>query len=242
MSRKSFAYYGALSRQSISMTERAGRYPSQRESERRIFFDISEKLALEPDDLVLDIGCGVGQLAIPISFVVNEIVGVDHPAVLALLTERGHAPSLAPLPGNFLDIDFGTRMFNKILVYSVVQNLTDEAEVVAFLKKASRLLLPAGRLLIGDISNVDRKRRFQDSAAGKVFELEWSRAGGSYSNIDASQLTNEELDEDRVVFTDEVVLRTVQTIRGWGLDAFVLPQPHDLPWGNSREDILVLRR
>ena len=242
MGRNSFEYYGDLTRQALSMTEQAGRYPSQQESERRILLDVWKKLALEPDDTVLDVGCGAGQLALPMSFLVNKIVGVDHQAVLQLLQERGHFPSLVLCPGNFLDLDFGDQKFNKILVYSVVQLLTDEAELNQFLRKATSLLSPSGRLLVGDIANVDRKRRFQDSEAGRGFEIEWSRANGSSSSVDASQLTNQEVDEDRIVFTDEVVLRTVQNIRDWGLDAFVLPQPHDLPWGNTREDILVLRR
>lgn len=50
-----------------------------------------------------------------------------------------------------------------------------------------------------------------------------------------------ELDADAhvVVFDDEVILDLIRRFREVGFSAFVLPQDPALPFGNTREDILV---
>jgi hypothetical protein len=43
-----------------------------------------------------------------------------------------------------------------------------------------------------------------------------------------------------ITFDDALVLDVMAFIRRKGFEAFLLPQPIDLPFGGSREDILVV--
>ncbi len=234
MHSNSFENYGRRARLGITSTEMSGRYPSQEVAERRILFDVANKLDIGPEDSVLDIGCGVGLLSGPLSHVVASVTGVDHPGVVDVL--RARCPGVEVIPGDFRELDLGARRFTKIVMYGVVQNLPDEGEVVSFLRKALDHLHPGGRLLVGDLPNVDKKRRFQSTEFGADFEAMWARHDGSASMIDENDLLPE---SRRIEFTDAIVASVFQQVRGWGYDAFVLPQPEHLPWGFTREDLLI---
>ncbi len=238
MNSNAFINYSFLVGQDLSPTEMSGRYPSQRVSERRLLFDVAEKLALDATDEVLDIGCGVGQLALPMSFLVEQVTVVDHAEVIAKMQSRLKAQNIGYLAGDFLEVAVEENTFDKVLSYSVVQNLEDEQQLQNFVTKAVSVLRPGGRLLIGDVSNVDKKRRFQSSTFGARFEEEWRRSEGSATNIDRSALLPE---GHRLEFTDRIVLNLLGMLRDEGSDAYVLPQPSDLPWGLTREDILVVK-
>jgi len=82
MSRITYENYGNLASRLSNATLIAGRYGSQKEAERRIVADVYQKLNLEPDDSLLEIGCNVGNLLVPLSFVVNRCSGIDHPACI----------------------------------------------------------------------------------------------------------------------------------------------------------------
>lgn len=236
MSRIEFGNYGIRAGAELSFTEIAGRYTSQVESEREIFLDVVQKLDISPKDVLLEIGCGPGQILIPLSFLVSEATGVDHPEVCSVLSGRLKTDNLEVLGGNFLDVNID-KLFSKILCYGVLSTLSP-TEVEDFVLKALSLLRPGGRMLIGDFANVDKKARFLNSETGRVFEKDWRDRGLSSSKEDSMQLP---IDTDRIVFTDEIVLGLVGLIRRNGFHCYVLPQPEALPWGNSREDLLVVR-
>lgn len=236
MGRKEFANYGIRASSDLSLTELSGRYTSQIQSERKILADVMRKLDVEPRDTLLEIGCGPGQIVIPLSFMVKEATGVDHPKVCSVLKKRVNLQNLTLVGANFLDADFKQKSFDKILCYSVLGTLST-AEVDSFISKALSLLRPGGRMLLGDIANTDKKTRFLKSKAGEIFEKEWRERGLSVSKEDGLSTI---VDLDRISFTDEVVLGIVGSIRRMGFHCYLLPQPEDLPWGHSREDLLVL--
>ena len=233
MSRVTFENYARLSKQGVSPTVEAGRYASQAEAERRIVPDVMAKLDLQPDDSVLEIGCGTGNLLIPISFLVDTVTGVDHPDILTRLETR-FPDRIEPLPGNFLDIPLD-RKFSKILIYSVLHCLTDEPEATAFLEKALRLVAPGGRLLLGDLPNANRKTRFLESDTGKAFEAEWRKQGGAnFSHHDLG------LARDSDVFQpdDRSIAALASLGHRLGFNAYLMPQNTNLPFGHTREDLL----
>jgi hypothetical protein len=120
-----------------------------------------------------------------------------------------------------------------LLCYSVFHYVFAESNPFDFVDRALSLLAPGGRMLIGDLPNVSRRKRFFSSAAGAAFHREFTGR-----------------DEDpTVVFNrtetgkidDAVVLALLARCRAAGFDAFVLPQAPGLPMANRREDILVCR-
>jgi cyclopropane fatty-acyl-phospholipid synthase-like methyltransferase len=233
MSIKIFNVFGALAESELSATQRAGRYVAQAKAEKNVPADVAQKLALTPADTLLDIGCGTGLTLFPLSALVASATGVDHPATVARLTRELPRSNIRLVGGNFPNVELSGR-FSKILTYSVIQCLTDEEETFAFIDAALDLLEPEGRLLIGDMSNVDLRRRFHESEAGQRFQKEWERqaAAGSPPPLP---------DPDRLVITDGFVMRLLARLRGRGLHAWALPQHEDLPFGNTREDLLVVK-
>jgi SAM-dependent methyltransferase len=244
MSRITFENYGATARAGLDDILLSRGYLVQREPERRILPDVIAKLALRPDDKLLEIGCGPGRLIIPMSFFVRRAVGIDHPDVVARLKARFTAPELAVIGANFLDYrPEPGEAYDKILIYSVLTSLADATEAFAFVDKAVDLLKPAGRLLVGDIANIDRKRRFLATRFGQEFDRRWKEqqraAGAAPAEAERDRLWQPDasaFDPD-----DAFVCELVRRARGRGFDAYCLPQTPDLPYGHTREDVLICR-
>jgi 2-polyprenyl-3-methyl-5-hydroxy-6-metoxy-1,4-benzoquinol methylase len=229
MSRTSFEIFGRLATTVISWTELSGRYSFQDSTEPRIVADIAGKLRLSANDTLLEIGCGAGNLLIPLSAMVRQTTGVDHASLVQKLGER--CPAVHRIAGNFLDIEIAGR-YSKILIYSVLHYLTDEAEIAQFVMKATRLLEPEGLLLIGDIANVDKKKAFEASLQGQEFLQDWRRTATAGRVIQVP-------DPERVIIDDGVIGRLQSRLQSSGFDLVKLPQPEGLPMCYTREDLLV---
>jgi len=240
MSRASFETFGDLAASGLSDTEKAGRHGIQAADEKNIVADVAAKLDLRAYDDLLEIGCGTGNLLIPLSFRVRKAVGIDHPNMIAALEKRFPDPSVSGIAGDFLELGLD-RKFSKILIYSVLHYLSDDAEVLAFLDRAVDLLEPGGRLLVGDLANDDRKRRFNESERGQRFNAEWrAKMENGEPGADAARLFAQMAGDDkRVPITDALVLGILERYRERGYDAFVLPQPPGLPFCHTREDVLI---
>lgn len=233
MSRISFENYGRLAKTNNQHTVIAGRYGVQRGAERRIPLDVAQKLVLQAEDRLLEIGCGTGNLLIPLSFMVGEATGVDHEMVIKRLGQRFNLSEISGITGNFLDLTLSDK-FDAILIYSVLHNLSSADEVFLFLEKALDRLAPHGRMLIGDIPNEDRKKAFLDSPEGKSFQKDWNK---QKDNDD--ELLNLPADPDTFSFNNKWVGKIIEFFENNGCNATVLRQPVDLPFGHTREDILV---
>jgi 2-polyprenyl-3-methyl-5-hydroxy-6-metoxy-1,4-benzoquinol methylase len=234
MTRSHLDYYAELAATVSDPTRAAGRYAVQRDAERLILRDVLTKLRPRPTDEVIDVGCGVGSLLIPLSFFVHRIVGIDHPDVIARVRTRASPETVELIGGDFLDVDIAGP-FDRILIYGVVPALPDESTVLRFVDKALELLRPDGRMLIGDINNRDKKRRFQRSRHGQAFEEAWKKQMAGEPGTEVVLASQPSVD-----VTDELVARLFLHIRMKGWHAYVLEQPVDLPFGRTREDILVV--
>ena len=237
MSAVSFEAFGALAASDFPDTVKAGRHVFQAEAEGRIAYNIASRLELSKDDDLLDIGCGTGAITIPLVSQVKNLDVIDHAKVVeALLARAPETDAIYPYMGDFLSFRV-PRYFDKVLIYSVVHYLTDEAEVLEFLRKAYGLLRPGGKMLVGDIPNVDRKRRFESSQFGAAFSKAWaSRENGGNEFFDAI-----EADENRVAFDDAMIRRLIKDLGLRGRDYRVMAQPSAMPFGHTREDILITR-
>lgn len=238
MSVISFDNFGKLAATSLTPTERAGRYHLQAEAEKQIVVDVVAKLGLKPEDNVLDVGCGAGLLLVPLSYLARSITGIDHASVIEALHRDFPGLSTTLVPGNFLELAIDKK-FSAIVAYSVVHYLSSKDELFAFIDKAAGLLAPGGRLLIGDIPNSDKKRRFLQTQAGASFNKVWQEQLQTVQSKPTPVALS--ADPNLLMLDDELVLTLLARLRRGGCDAYVLPQPSDLPFGHTREDILVCR-
>lgn len=187
---------------------------------------------------VFDIGCGCSDLP---RLLADQCRRHGHELVLCDSTEMlGHLPNepfIRKVAGCFpkdaeLISEHAGRV-DAILVYSVLQYVFVEGSVFDFVDACLSLLAPGGQLLIGDIPNVSKRKRFFASAAGVACH----RAYTGTNEIPAVAFNAIE----RSKIDDAVVLGIVGRARAAGFDAYVVPQAPDLPMANRREDILIVR-
>ena len=106
MSRIAFENFGHAAQNLDDFTLIASRYKLQKGLERNIVRDLIQKLNLKSTDSVLDIGCNVGNLLIPISFFVRSVAGIDHPKCIEKLKQRFPLQeNIRFFSGNFLDLN-----------------------------------------------------------------------------------------------------------------------------------------
>jgi hypothetical protein len=228
--------------QSLSPYEKIGFPDSYREGhEAAIFADIEAKLPplLEGrGGVVLDIGPGCSELPRMVRARCEEnghtLVLVDSAEMLA------HHPDgerLRKFDGRFPDCpdlldEFAGRV-DAILAYSVLHYVFPHASVHAFLDAAMGLLAHGGHMLIGDVPNVSKRRRFFASPAGQRFHRDFTGSDES-PRVEWGAPEPGKID-------DAVLFGLVARARDAGCDAYLVPQAPELPMANRREDLLVVR-
>jgi 2-polyprenyl-3-methyl-5-hydroxy-6-metoxy-1,4-benzoquinol methylase len=209
--------------------------------EEAIFLDIAHKLPrlMGPSGTVIDIGPGLGPLAEKIAATCSDqahrLVLVDSPEMLS------HSPDgdlIRKVPGQFPQNADGVNQAapdgaDVVIIYSVLHYIFPETTVDRFLAATAGLLRPGGAMLIGDIPNFSKRRRFFCSAAGLQFHRAFT--GRDEDPDDAV------IGEAEGQITDTVLLQMLAGFRDQGYDAYILPQADDLPMANRREDILIKR-
>jgi hypothetical protein len=226
----------------LSAYEKIGFPDNYREGyEPAIYADIASKLpTLEQrrEQIVLDIGPGCSDLPTMIRERCEQqdhtLLLVDSEEMLAHHPDTGH---IRKFSGRFPDCpalleEFAGRV-NAILAYSVLHYVFPDGSVYGFIDEAMGLLAHGGWMLIGDIPNVSKRRRFFSSPAGREFHRAFT---GSDEDPDVTWSGIE-----RATIDDAVVLGLVARARGAGFDAHVIPQAEALPMANRREDLLIYR-
>jgi len=216
-----------------------GRMSFQKEAVKRIALDVVNKLELKPTDSLLDIGCNCGLLTIPLSYLCDKVTGVDVAGVVERLAKKTeHFYNIELISGDFLDVDIDEK-YDCILIYSVLVYLDSYELKLEFIKKALSNLKPGGRLLIGDIINTSTKERFGNSKTGKKIDEEYRE---KCKLLTPDDLVVQESNSKVVInnkLNDETLMKLLLDIRKMGYESFLLPQSSDLPFGYTRQDILV---
>lgn len=226
---------------SLSKYERIGFPDNYRAGhEAAIYADILGKLPhLDADGrLVLDIGPGCSDLP---AMLINhcrshghQLHLIDSAEMLSLLPDESFITKTAALYPNCPDTIEALRgKVDVILCYSVLQYIMIDTAFFRFLDTSLSLLAPGGQMLIGDIPNVSKRKRFFASETGVRFHQEFMkttvRPQAEFNTIEHDQI------DDAVVFS------LLQRSRAQGFHAYVLPQGPQLPMANRREDILIFR-
>ncbi|MFC5476709.1 class I SAM-dependent methyltransferase [Massilia suwonensis] len=227
--------------ESLSAHEKIGFPDAYRDAhEAAIFADIASKLSnlSRPGQNVLDIGPGCAGL--PRLLIdacqqrAHSLVLVDSPEMLAHLPD---ASGVIKLPGFYPDCDTELQpwlgRFDAILCYSVFQYIFVEASFWKFLDLSIQLLAPGGQMLIGDIPNVSKRKRFFASETGIRFHQEFMQTT-EVPDVDFLAVESGKID-------DAVILGVIMRARAQGCDAYWLPQGAALPMANRREDVLIVK-
>ena len=235
--------FGQLARRMSSPVSFTGRPSFQAAEMPDVIADVQQKLVPERSNRLLEIGCNVGILLTPLASLVAEAVGIDHPQLLDQYRTMGVPENVTLLAGQWPEVK-PEGQFDRILVYSVIQYVLDARSAIAFLDACLASLRPGGRLLLGDLPNRDAKARFLSSPAGQSFNASWNDRKALSSPEDEIIVSSfESLTIDPIAcFDDEFLLRLLRDTRQKGFESYLLPQPAVLPFGNTREDVLIIKR
>lgn len=188
---------------------------------------------------VLDIGPGCGELP---DLIVDlcasggtNLTLIDNQDMLDLIEVPASATKI---PGRFPSdlagfLSANRERFDAVLVYSVLQYVQSDGSLFGFVDSALSLLAPRGRLLIGDVPNLSKRRRFFASEAGREFHRDFMRTEEE-PTVEFNELVPGRID-------DSVVFGLLLRARLAGFDSYVLPQGEGLPMANRREDLLFIR-
>lgn len=234
-------YFEAYGRAAASVSDpliSAGRHTFQREDVQRIPDDVARKLRLSPSDRLLEVGCGTGTLLRPLAERVSSATGVDHADCLGAFVTVPE--NLELVPGRWPQAPVAGD-FDKVLVYSVLHYLPDADAALAFIDACVAVLRPDGWLMVGDLPNVDAVARFAATETGKRFQAEWvARVAADES---AEKAAGNEIfaaaERLEPFVSDAFVAGVFARYRSRGHEVYVVPQPPDLPFSHTREDLLI---
>lgn len=227
---------------SLSPHEKIGFPDSYREGYgEAIFADILRKLSRlkEPEQVVLDIGPGCSDLPKMLIDLCeqkgHQLILVDSKEMLDFLPDRPFVTrvyGLYPDQASYL-FEAYVEKVNVILVYSVLQYIFMEGNVYDFLDKSLSLLAIGGQMLLGDIPNISKRKRFFSSETGVKFHKTFMQTDEA-PRIDYHILEPHNID-------DAVLIGLMMRCRAAGFDSYLMPQAADLPMANRREDMLIER-
>jgi len=227
--------------ETLSKYERIG-FPDTYRSgkEEDIFRDILSKLTLleQEGKTVLDIGPGCSDLP---RMLINHcgakqhsLILVDAPEMLEQLPDGSGIEKVAAFyPDCPQLVKDKVGAVDVILCYSVLHYVFVDTSIFKFLDTSLSLLAPGGQILIGDIPNISKRKRFFASNTGVKFHQEFMHTTDT-PEVMFNRIEHAQID-------DAVVMAILQRARQQGFDAYVLPQHLCLPMANRREDILIIR-
>lgn len=227
--------------ESLSKYEKIG-FPDEyrKGSEQAIFEDILSKL----DNLsathktVLDIGPGCSDLP---RLLIDLCSKHEHTLLLVDSAEMlMHLPDshlVKKIPGYYPNCSGLFREYSGkvdvILCYSVLHYIFAESNVWEFFDRSLELLGPGGQMLIGDIPNVSKRKRFFSSETGLNFHKQFTGKDEA-PNVVFHAIERKKID-------DSVIMAMIGRARSAGFEAYIMPQRSHLPMANRREDLLITR-
>lgn len=233
-----FQYYKEQANNNdLSDTEKCGRHAKQQQDELFIFQDVKRKLPAlnQPKSFIIDIGCGcsepVKNLLVNSSELNQELILVDSEEMLAHIPEQENVTKVAcQFPNNAFISKYENKA-DAIIVYSVFHYIYLSNDFITFVDSLVLLLAPGGSLLLADLPNIAKKKRFLSSDSGKKFHQNWS-GDDSIPEVHWNQFELGSLD-------DSTIFMLFMRYRQMGFETYLVPQDHRLPFSNTREDLLV---
>ena len=128
-----------------------------------------ERLELKSDDVLLDIGTGTGDKAIPAAKICRRVIGIDISRdCIRRAKERAVKEGLHNVIFGYgafeellAEVDLISYDINKMLAFYSMHHLTDDMKKACFRELVGLLHRP-GRIVIGDLMFFDDPEKYQD--------------------------------------------------------------------------------
>lgn len=126
--------------------------------------DAKEKLEIDRDNILLDVGCATGRVTFELSEHVKKAVGTDFSQKMIERAKREYKKdnlAFEVCPAH--ELPFPDNSFDRLLCYSVFLYFPDLDYTKEVLNEFIRVTKPNGIILVGDITDVDKKEQFYSS-------------------------------------------------------------------------------
>lgn len=214
----------------------------RKDKEQLIYEDILLKLPIGQtrNKTIIDIGCGCSDLVYmnieQCKKNEHHLILVDSDEMLNNILEE--SPKVEKVSGFYPNMDLLFKKYkgkvDMALAYSLIHYVFNQNNMFGFIHKTVELLKSGGMLLIGDIPNTSKRRRFLSSPSGAEFLANvpsGSELKGATDHYEAA----EKID-------DSVIMSILQRFRNFDCETYLLAQGPNLPMANRREDILIVKR
>lgn len=126
--------------------------------------EVVRLLELKQGEVLADIGCGSGLIALSLSPWLKHIHGVDFSQALIMRAQGNLAgvDNVSLQVGNLTDLPLGDACVDKLLAYSVLQYMGTEAAVSAAFRQVARVLKRGGRALLAANPDPERRGVYED--------------------------------------------------------------------------------
>lgn len=209
--------------------------------EEKIFEDICSKLSLltQKNKNILDIGPGCSELPQMLIDLCRQnghtLFLIDSAEMLGKLPDE---PFIEKIPARYPEearsfIEKHAQKIDVVLTYSVFHYIFTEGNIFDFVDQSLGLLADGGQILIGDIPNTSKRKRFFKSANGIAFHQRFT------GMLEIPDVTFNQIEGGAI--DDGVLMGLLVRCRAFGFDAYLLPQSQNLPMANRREDLLILK-
>lgn len=140
--------------------------------------EVVRLLAIVPQDILVDIGCGSGLFCLALASQVSGIDAIDISPAMVERARRNTAnlTNVMVTVGGFPRLDLVSEAYTKLLGYSVLQYLPDEATVSVALSESARLLKQGGRGLFSCNPDPSRRASYLDIVRQNSSSAEFSRS------------------------------------------------------------------
>jgi len=240
-------FFANCAKNDTNKTTISGRYASDEGKESDITEFITSLLRFEQNNSFLDIGCGYGYLTDSLLALATEnklkTTLIDIPEILdKVKLDKNFAKGTTFIQGNFPD-QLNKKVvgkFDHILIYSVLHYVLDPEKMI---EEAVCLLNDGGRLLIGDIPNINKKGRFLASNTGRSFDATYKGIAldKAPKYKDADDFIEKNKKGLNLKVSDALITKIFNKYRQLGYNVYLIEQPASLPFSNTREDILIVK-
>ncbi len=147
--------------------------------------EIITALDIQPDDEILDIGCGTGIIPLALSPWVKRIIGIDLSNHMVFRARENclDTDNIYFCAGDIRTLPIKSNSFNKIFAYSVLQYLEDTEGMEWALKEVSRILSPGGIVYLAANPDPQKKEAFRQTVKGLDISQEHKKEALSYVDV-----------------------------------------------------------
>jgi ubiquinone/menaquinone biosynthesis C-methylase UbiE len=211
------------------------------------FNDIDKKMEFRPQDIVLDLGGGCGQITKYIARRCEKVILADGAKEAVKFAENNlknyHNVGYSIFDITDFPLPFSDYKFDKIICYSVVHYLRNYGQFEKLLKELLRISKAGGKILIGDVPLVEKYQLNLDRRAQKPvknFLLNsryrikkfFTKLFYSFQGIAVPQIAGMKYDKESI--------RKIVASAGISEFQFLIQNPC-LPAADSREDLLIIK-